>query len=154
MPQPDNVTPFRPRRAPPRPNPGNPLKSHRGKVLIVHGLTIAAFAVFAVADLFVRGSPLGFLGLAIAIAAVAIAASNRHEGMPWAMTHHEFALRTIVIGAVVSTLASLVSFIPGMATPAFWILVAVALWVLIRAAAGVVFAILRKPMPRPTGLLL
>ena len=142
-----NVTPFR-RARPQRPRGGDPLKSHRGKAVIVHALTLATFAIY----MFTSG-PLTFLGLALGIAAVAIAASNRHEGMPWAMTHHEQALRTIVLGAAIWTLASLLTFLPalGVATP--WIHIAVAIWAGLRAAIGLVMAGLRRAMPNPKGFL-
>ncbi|MBL8549585.1 MAG: hypothetical protein JNJ73_06350 [Hyphomonadaceae bacterium] len=146
----DNVTPFRPRR-PQRPAPKrtDPLKSHRGKVIIVHSLTLAAFAIY----LF-TGPPITFVGLAFGIAAIAIASSNRREGMPWATTHHEQALRTIVIGAAVWTLGSLLAFFPGMSSVAFGISIVVAIWVLVRAGVGLVLAALRKPVLNARGMLL
>ena len=146
----DNVTPFRPRR-PQRPAPkrSDPLKSHRGKVVIVHLLTLAAFAIYLLTR-----APITFLGLAFGIAAIAIASSNRREGMPWATTHHEQALRTIVIGAAVWTLGSLLAFIPGMGSVSFGITIVVGLWVLLRAGVGLVLGGLRKPVPNARGMLI
>ena len=146
----DNVTPFRPRR-PQRPAPkkSDPLKSHRGKVLIVHALTLAAFAIYLFTS-----APVTFLGLAFGIAAIAIASSNRREGMPWAITHHEQGLRTIVIGAAVWTLGSLLAFIPAMSSVSFGISIVVALWVLLRSGAGLVLGALRKPVLNARGMLL
>jgi uncharacterized membrane protein len=177
MPQPDNVTPFRPRRAPPRPAPGNPLKSHRGKAVIVHTLTLVAFAISLFTTLASLrptlvasgiamnvGAPpvalglLNYLVLALVIAAVLIAASNRSEGMPWATTHHEFALRTLVIGWAVTTLVRLLGLLPGVGVATLLVIVIVTavvlLWTFVRGSVALVFAVLRKPMPRPTGLLL
>jgi uncharacterized membrane protein len=143
----DNVTPFRPRRPPPKRS--DPLKSHRGKAVIVHALTLGAFATYLFAN-----PPVTFFGLALGIAAIAIAASNRREGMPWATTHHEQGLRTIVIGAAVWTLGSLLAFFPALASVSFGITVVVALWVLLRAGVGIVLAGLRKPVPNPRGMLI
>ncbi|MGE3248978.1 MAG: hypothetical protein AB7J28_01465 [Hyphomonadaceae bacterium] len=144
----DNVTPFR-RRPKPRPEPSNPLRSHRGKVLLVHALTLTAFAIY-----FLLTTPWTYIGLALGIAAVAIAASNRHEGMPWALTHHEQATRTIIIGAVAWTLGSLLAFIPGLGVATPWIHIIVALWVGLRALIGFVLAGLRRPVPNPRGFLI
>ncbi|MGE0828199.1 MAG: hypothetical protein AB7O04_02475 [Hyphomonadaceae bacterium] len=150
----DNVTPFRRRPPPPKPQKGNPLKSHRGKVILVHALTLIAFGIYVAARFMDPRSFVGFIGLAFGIAAVAIAASNRMEGMPWAMTHHEQALRTIVIGAAVWTIASLLLFLPMLGVATLWIQALVALWVLIRACAGLVLAALRRPVFNAKGLLL
>lgn len=148
MPERDNVTPFR-RPSKPRPERSNPLKSHRGKVVLVHALTLAAFAAY-----YFLQAPLTYLGLALGIAAVAIAASNRHEGMPWALTHHEQATRTIIIGAAVWTLGSLLSFIPGAGVATPWVQLIAAIWVALRAAIGLALAGLRRPVPNPRGLLI
>jgi uncharacterized membrane protein len=148
----DNVTPFR-RRSPP-PKKSDPLKSHRGKVVIVHALTLAAFGVYLYVSVAAPRSPLNFIGLAFGIAAIAIAASNRREGMPWATTHHEQALRTIVIGAAAWTLGSLLSWLPAMGSVSFAIMVVVAVWVFLRAGIGLVLAGLRRPVPNPRGMLI
>ncbi len=150
-PQPDNVTPFRPRRPPPRRGGGLGLKSHRAKAIMAHALTLGSFGVY----FFLPAPPMSYLGLALGIAALAMAAGNRDEAMPWARTHHEHALRTIVIGAAVWTLSSLLLFFGGtFSAIVFWTRVVIAVWVLIRAGAGLVLATLRKPIPNPRGPLI
>jgi len=156
MTRPDNVTPFRPRRPPPKPkrSGGNPLKSHRGKVLFVHAMTLAAFLCYA-ASSFVLGprSLISYVGLAFGIAAVAVAASNRREGMPWAVTHHEHALRTVVIGAASWMLANLLLFLPLLGIVSFWLTVGIAIWTITRASVDMVLGVLRKPIPNPKSFL-
>jgi len=150
MARPDNVTPFRPRRPPPRPSGGLGLATHRGKAVLVHLLTLISF----VASFFFPAPPWSYLALAVGVAGLAIAASNRAEAMPWARTHHELALRTIVIGVAASMLLSILGFIPGFpAIWAFYARLAVLAWASLRALIGLVLAILRKPVPNPTGPL-
>ena len=160
----DNVTPFRPRRPPPKPKGGGfNVNSHRGKAVLVQFLTLAAFAL----NVIFGAPPLSWLALAVAIGAVAIAASNRQDAMPWAQTHHEHALRTLLIGYVISTLARVIwEFVirplpllspqttTYLALGFFGIQILVLLWVLIRAGVGLVLAILRKPIWHPRGWLL
>lgn len=151
MARPDNVTPFRPRRPPPRPS-GNTsfgMATHRGRAVLAQAMTLAAFVLSFVFP----APPLSLIGLAIGVAALFIAASHRQGGMPWAQTHHEHALRTIVIGASVWTLASLLSFFGplGIATP--FIYLAVMIWAAVRAGVGLALAIMRRPIWRPTGIL-
>jgi uncharacterized membrane protein len=145
--------------------------------VIVHAFTLVAFAISLFTTLaslsptlVASGIPvnvgapqvavglLNYVVLALVIAAVLIAASNRREGMPWAMTHHEFALRTLVIGWAVTTLVRLLGYLPGVGAATFLVIlivtVVVLLWTFLRGSVALVFAVLRKPMPRPTGLLL
>src|SRR5262245_11659306 len=108
----DNVTPFRrpPKRAPaPQQKGGMGFKTHRGRAVLVQVLTLAAFAL----NFFFTTAPLSFIGMAVGIAAAFIAVSNRDAGMPWANTHHEHALRTLIIGYSIWVLASLLSYIHG-----------------------------------------
>lgn len=154
----DNVTPFRrpPRRPPPRQPGGNPLRSHRGKAVLVHVLTLAAFGVYAFARFFLTGSQdflVTLVGLAFGIGALLIAAANRYEGMPWAVTHHEHGLRTIVIGAAAWTLISLLGMLPGAGIFVYYALVAVAAWVALRAIVDLVLAVMRRRVPNPKSLL-
>ncbi len=149
----DNVTPFRPRRPPPKPPRQRfNLQSQRGKALLVQALTLTCFAC----TFFLTAAPWSYVGLAFGVAAVAIAASNRTEGMPWARTHHEHALRTVIIGAVAWTLLSLLLFIPygPIVLVVFWGRVAIALWTGARALIGVGLALFRRPIPNPRGPLI
>ncbi len=149
---PDNVTPFRPRRPPPRPaGQGSGLTTHRGKAVLVQALTLATF----LGMFFVRMPPWHYLPLVLGIAAVAIAFSNRQDGMPWAQTHHEHALRTVLIGYAIWTLSSLILglFGAGMQMTILLIQLVVLLWAGVRAIVGVALAIMRKPVWRPRGVL-
>jgi uncharacterized membrane protein len=155
MTRPDNVTPFRPRRPPPKmQRSGNPLKSHRGKVLFVHAMTLAAFLCYAASRFYLGGgSIVSYVGLGFGIAAAAVAATNRREGMPWAVTHHEHALRTVVIGAASWMLASLLLFLPMVGAVVFYIMIGIAIWTLVRASVDFVLGIMRKPIPNPKSFL-
>ncbi|MES1197286.1 MAG: hypothetical protein ABUL55_01560 [Pseudomonadota bacterium] len=160
----DNVTPFR-RRKPQRPqrspSPGGGLATHRGRAVLVHALTLASFAVSFFAPGIVLGFTgsvdaarfAGFFGLALGFAALFVAAGNRQSAMPWAQTHHEHVVRTLVIGYAVWTLASLLTYFGPLGVAAFFIQVGVLIWVVVRAGVGLVLAILRKPIPRPKGIL-
>jgi uncharacterized membrane protein len=149
---PDNVTPFRPRRPPPKPaQRGGGLSSHRGKAVLAHVLTLAAFGL----SFFLAGPPLSYLAMAVGVAAVAIALANRADAMPWAQTHHEHAVRTVMIGYAIWVIGGLLAFVSGALIAAvFYIRIAVLVWVAIRAGVGLVLAILRKPIPHPRGALL
>ncbi len=133
----DNVTPFR--RPPKRPvapqqSGGWGFKTHRGKVVLVHLLTL--------------------IGLIVAIAAVVLAYSNRGEAMPWANTHHEHALRTLVIGYAVWVVGSLLTLINGaLFTIALFIQLGVLIWAAIRAGIALVLGIMRRPLWNPRGWL-
>lgn len=158
----DNVTPFR--RPPPKPvrpqqQGGWGFKTHRGKALLVHALTLACFALpFLIGG----GQLIRFLALGLGIAAVVIAYTSRPDAMPWAATHHEQALRTILIAFVATTLLSLPSLvIPRSATEIqsvylpiyFWGGIIVAIWAGIRALVGLVLAGMRRPTFNPRGWL-
>lgn len=148
----DNITPFRPRRPPPRAPSGQGmgLTTHRGKAVLVQALTIITF----LAMFFIAVRPWSYLPLAIGVAAVAIAFTNRQEAMPWARTHHEHALRTILIGYAIWALSEVILGLFGPLV--MWILIihiAVLLWVAVRSIVGVVLAAMRKPISHPTGIL-
>lgn len=150
---PDNVTPFRrpkPRPVAPQQSGGWGFKTHRGKVVLVHVLTLAAFAV----NFFARMPPYGFIGLGLAIAAVVIAYSNRGAAMPWANTHHEHALRTLVIGYAIWVIGSLLTYVHGsLILVALFIQLGVLIWAAIRAGVALVLGVMRKPVPNPRGWL-
>lgn len=150
----DNVTPFRrPPKRPPAPQQSGGLgfKTHRGKAVLVQVLTLAAFAL----NFFFRAPPESFIGMAVGIAAAFIAYSNRDAGMPWANTHHEHALRTLILGYSIWVLASLLSYIHGsLGVATIFIYFVVVIWAAIRAGVGVVLAIMRKAVPHPRGWLL
>lgn len=147
---PDNVTPFRrpPKPVRPQQSGGLGFKTHRGKAVLGHLLTLAAFLL----NFFFRVAPLSFLGLIVAIAAVVLVYSNRGEAMPWANTHHEHALRTLVIGYAIWVLASLLTFVSGaLYAVTIYAQLAVLIWAGLRAAVALVLAIMRKPVPNPRG---
>ena len=149
----DNVTPFRPRRPTPKPTQrGGGLSSHRGKAVLVHALTLAAFGLSL---LLVLPSPFNLIAIAVGIGAFLIAYTNRAEAMPWAQTHHEHALRTLMIGYAIWIIASLLLSLFGpLAVAIPFVRFGVLIWVAVRAGAGLVLAILRKPIPHPRGVLL
>lgn len=159
----DNVTPFR--RPPPRPvrpqqSGGMGLKTHRGKAVLVHLLVLACFAV----TLVIAGQLGRFVSLGIAIAAGIIAYTSRTDAMPWAATHHEHALRTLMIAFVINMLLSLPLFVVSPDWPApvlagvqqvmFWGNIVVMIWAGVRSLIGLVLAGMRKPAPNPRGLFI
>jgi uncharacterized membrane protein len=146
----DNVTPFR--RPPPKPvrpqQEGWGFKTHRGKAVLGHLLTLAAFAL----NFALRMPPLSFIGLAVGILAVLLVYSNRGAAMPWANTHHEHALRTLIIGYSIWVVGSLLTLINGaLFTITLYIQLGVLIWAGLRALIGLVLAILRRPIPHPHG---
>lgn len=142
MSRPDNVVPLRPRR---RPRKQLDLKAPRSQVLLVHGLTALTFGLY----LLTKG-PWDYVATAFGVAALAIAASRRSDGMPWACTHHEFALRTLLIGGVGWVLASLLGLVPGVgAAGALWALLGVCAWVGLRVVWGFARGVVRLPILRP-----
>ncbi len=144
-PEPNNVTPFRAR---PRPRASAPkgfdAQRPQHKVFMVHGLTLASFLVT-----WLLAFPLELLGFAAAVAAVAVASANRRDGMPWAQTHHEFGLRTILLGGAVWIIAGMLAFLPLIGFVVAFVHIAVLIWVGVRAIAGLVRAYLRRPVPNP-----
>jgi uncharacterized membrane protein len=146
----DNVTPFRrPKPARPQQSGGVGLKTHRGKVVLVHLLTIAAFAL----NLLLQ-EPWSLLGMAVGIGAIALAFTNRGQAMPWANTHHEHAVRTLVIGYAIWVLGSLLGYVHGaLAVGTIYVHLAVAIWAGLRAVIALVLGVMRKPVPNPHGWL-
>lgn len=148
----DNVTPFRrpPKPVRPQQQGGMGFKTHRGKVVLAHVLTIAAFSL----NFFLRTPPLSFIGMIVGIAAVVLVYSNRGQAMPWANTHHEHALRTLIIGYSIWVLGTVLMLINGaLAIVSFYIQLAVLIWAGLRAVIALVLAAMRKPVPNPHGWL-
>jgi uncharacterized membrane protein len=147
-----NVTPFRrPKRPPLKLN----VQSPRGKAVLVEAMALLTFVLSFVFP----APPLSFLAIVPAIVGVLVASQNREAAMPWARTHHEFGLRTIVIGMVALMLISLVGLLPLIhalykATVMFWGMVIVCLWGGLRGLIGLVMAIMRRAIPHPRGLLI
>jgi hypothetical protein len=160
----DNVTPFR--RPPKRPvapqqQGGIGLRTHRGKAVLVHVLTLTSLALpWLLAGVLPF---VGLLAMGVGIAAGLIAISSRGDAMPWAATHHEQCLRTLVIYFAITTLVQLPSFVlpPGTADQirgvligiVFWGGLIALIWAGLRALIALVLAVLRKPVPHPRGWL-
>lgn len=162
----DNVTPFR--RPPKRPvapqqQGGWGFKTHRGRAVLVQALTLIAFVlnfVGSVAGQFLLAATgaaqlrgvIWIIGLGVGIAAVVIAFSNRNQAMPWANTHHEHALRTLVIGYAIWTLGSLLTYVHGsLIVGTMFVQIGVAVWAVLRAVIGLALSSGRKPIPHPRG---
>lgn len=145
----DNVTPFRrPKPVRPQSQGGLGIKTHRGKVVLAHVMTIAAFSL----NVAFRLPPWSFIGLAVSIAAVVVVYSNRGAAMPWANTHHEHALRTLIIGYSLWIVASLLTLVyGGLYTITIYIQLGVAIWAVLRALVALVLGVMRKPIPNPRG---
>jgi uncharacterized membrane protein len=151
----ENVRPLRP--TPPQ-KKGFDARDPENLAKINYGLAMAAFAIT-----WAFGSPLDLIGLGIGVAAVAIAASKREEGVSWLRSHHEFVLRTVIIGGVAWTLLSLVGWIFG-ALPLIGGMIKfvayvvgqplIVLWVVVRSVVGFARLQGRKPNPNPVSLLL
>lgn len=145
----DNVTPFRrPKPVRPQSQGGLGIKTHRGKVVLAHLLTIAAFVL----NFALRSIPWSFIGLVVAIAAVVIVYSNRGAAMPWANTHHEHALRTLIIGYALWVVAGLLVMINGaLVTVTIFLQLGIAIWAVLRAVVALALGVMRKPIPNPRG---
>jgi uncharacterized membrane protein len=162
----DNVTPFRrPKPVRPQQQGGWGFKTHRGKAMLVQFLSLIAFLLnFAGAaagqlllplsgfDVSQARTVLWIVGIAVSVAAVIVALSNRDQGMPWANTHHEHALRTLFIGYAIWTLGSLLGYIHSVLTViTIFVQLGVAIWAILRTLIGLVLAMGRKPIPHPRG---
>jgi uncharacterized membrane protein len=167
----DNITPFRrpkPRPVAPQRGGGMGFKTHRGKVVLVHVLTLIAFIAAIIgtpainllfadpsATIIGQARLVGWIvGLVSAIAAVVVAYSNRGAAMPWANTHHEHAMRTLMIGYAIWVVASLLIYVHGvLAIATMFIQIGVFIWAAVRASVALVLGIARKPVPNPRGWL-
>lgn len=149
----DNVTPFRrpaKRAVAPQQQGGWGLKTHRGRAVLSQALTLAAF----LCNFFLAG-PWSLIGTGVGVAAAVVAFSNRGQGMPWAATHHEHALRTLIIGYSVWVLGGALTYVSpflGLATLLAHIVVAI--WAGLRSALGLGLALMRRAIPNPKGLLI
>ncbi len=148
----DNVTPFRrPKPVRPQQQGGLGIKTHRGKVVLAHLLTITAFTL----NFFLSAPPWSFLSLGVAIAAVVLVYSSRGESTPWANTHHEHALRTLIIGYAINVIAGLLPMVFGaLIVVTFYVTLAVTIWAVLRAVIALVLGVMRKPIPNPKGWLI
>lgn len=161
----DNVTPFRrPKPVRPQQQGGWGFKTHRGKAMLVQALTFIAFAInllgaaagmllFPAASIWAQSQVvLWIVGMGISIAAALVALANRYDGMPWANTHHEHALRTLIIGYAIWTLGGLLAYVhSSLFIATMFIQLAVAIWAGLRALIGLGLAFARKPIPNPRG---
>jgi uncharacterized membrane protein len=151
----ENVTPFRRPEKPKAPKtPLFDVRDPRSQVQLVHGLTITSFSIVFLGTQFVS-----WIGMGLGVAALVIAVSKRDEGVFWARSHFEFALRTQIIGSVAWLMLAIVGFvigfIPFIGAPMVFIAkAAVLVWVIIRAG----FAFLRgsdtKIIENPTSWLI
>lgn len=160
----DNVTPFR--RPPKRPvapqqRGGLGFQTHRGKAVLVHLLTIASYVcAFLFPFPMPPGAPLilviaSCFSLAFAFVTIALAMPNRYDAMPWAATHHEQAIRTLIIGYSIWVLASALTYVTSaLGIVAYGVHLAVLVWAAIRSIFGLALALMRKPIPHPRGMLL
>lgn len=138
-------------------------KTHRGKAILAHILTLACFGAPFIFGPLVGADLSRFIGIGIGIAAAVIAYSSREAATPWAATHHEHILRTLMIAFVALTVLSLPSYVVSRELTGFWSVynqiffwsyIVIMIWVLIRSGIGLVLAVMRKPIWHPRGLLL
>jgi uncharacterized membrane protein len=147
----NNVTPFRrpPVREPDR-RQGS-FKDPDKQAMLTHGLAFTCFLVFFITD----GEVMDFLAIAIGFCAFAVAVSKRDSQPGWAATHHEFAMRTLLIGGAVWMASTLVGIVPLVGGLGAWVIqVAVLVWVGLRGAFGILRAREREPMVRPRSFFL
>ena len=128
-----NVTPFkRLKETKPLFDPRDP----KAQVSLVYALAIGSFAIMLFGNQFVD-----WIGMGLGVAAVVVSAAKRDEGVFWARSHFEFALRTVIIGAVGWLLVSLFGLILGLIPflgPAVLFLAkaVIAVWVAVRCGFG------------------
>ena len=127
------------------------LNAGRSQVALAHILTIAAFAL----SVMLRAPPGAYAGYLVAVAAAALAYSLRRAAMPWAATHYEHALRTLIIGYPLWAFAAALQLIHGALIPLIlYLQLAVAFWAVVRAAIALFLALTRRPIPHPHGWLI
>jgi uncharacterized membrane protein len=145
MPSPDNVSRF----PTPRRSGGFNFRQPKAQVLGMYGLGIAAFFTLRWG-----GGLVDFLGIGLAVAAVAIAASKRDEPPAWAATHHEFGLRTLVIAGAAWVLFGLTKVLTITIPIVNLIEYVILLWLLVRSVVGSVRALDERRVEKPDSLLL
>jgi uncharacterized membrane protein len=147
----NNVTPLR------RPKPKKPLfdaRDPKSQVQLVYGLSIAAFAIMWLGTQFVD-----WIGMGCGVAALVISVSKRDEGVFWARSHFEFALRTVIIAAVGWTVISLAGLVVGLipfigGLTIFIAKAAVLAWVALRSGFGFLKASDTKVIANPVSWLI
>jgi uncharacterized membrane protein len=118
---------------------------------LAHILTIAAFVL----SVMLRAPPAAYAGYVVAVAAAALAYSLRRAAMPWAATHYEHALRTLIIGYLLWAFAAALQLIHGaLISVVLYLQLAVALWAVVRAAIALFLALTRRAIPHPRGWLI
>ncbi len=143
----NNVTPLRP---PPAKKPLFDVRDPKSLTLLVYGLMVTAFGISWLGNEFVR-----WIGIGLGVAALMIAASKRDEGPFWTRSHFEFALRTLIIGGAVWTIASLIGVIPFIGWLVAWVAKPIVLiWVTVRASVGFLRASDTKVITNPVTWLI
>ena len=147
----NNVTPFkRVKEKKPLFDPRDP----KAQVSLVYGLSILSFAIMLFGNQFVD-----WIGMGLGVAALVVSASKRDEGVFWARSHFEFALRTLIIAAVGWTLLSILGivlmFIPFVGAIALFLAkAAVLVWVAVRSGFGFLKASDTKVIDNPVTWLI
>jgi len=147
----NNVTPFkRAKEKKPLFDPRDP----KAQVSLVYGLSIASFAIMLFGNQFVD-----WIGMGLGGAALVVSASKRDEGVFWARSHFEFALRTLIIGAVgwllISLFGIVLMFIPFIGGAVLFLAKAVVLvWVAVRSGFGFLKASETKVIDNPVTWLI
>jgi len=148
----NNVTPFK--RPPKQKKPAFDVRDPKSQVHLVYGLTVCAFGIMLLSAPF-----MGWVGMGMGAAALMIAVSKRDEGVFWARSHFEFALRTLVIASavwiLVSLVGALVSIIPFIGGPTVFLAkAAVAVWATVRSGFGFLRASDTKVIDNPVTWLI
>lgn len=149
----NNVTPLRR----PKPKPQKPVfdvRDPKSQVVLVYGLSIASFAIMLFGNQFVD-----WIGMGLGFAALVVSASKRDEGVFWARSHFEFALRTLIIAAVgwllISMLGLVLGLIPFLGPAVLFLAKAVIfVWVALRSGVGFVKASKTKVIDNPVTWLI
>ncbi len=147
----NNVTPVkRVKEKKPLFDPRDP----KAQVSLVYGLSILSFAIMLFGNQFVD-----WIGMGLGVAALVVSASKRDEGVFWARSHFEFALRTQIIGAVgwllISLFGLVLMFIPFIGGAVLFLAKAVVLvWVAVRSGFGFLRASDTKVIDNPVTWLI
>lgn len=148
----NNVTPFK--RTPKPKKPAFDVRDPKSQVFLVYALTIAAFAIMLLGTQFVD-----WIGMGMGAAALVIAVSKRDEGVFWARSHFEFALRTLVIASagwilfsLVGVVVSIIPFVGPLVV--FAAKAVVTLWASVRSGFGFLRASDTKVIDNPVTWLI